>query len=136
MYLRLAPNLLYFLPDLTALYALRRVPNFFEIHPWILKRQPSMLSPNFKCISILLWNKIFLFLFQVARVSSNAQYVGSWLINVEEVEIVPLINIIGINANIADSKNAWKVEWDLKVRLKFVLFLINAWLPNQTKNNE
>jgi hypothetical protein len=28
------PNLLHFLPDLDALYALRRAPNFYEIHPW------------------------------------------------------------------------------------------------------
>jgi hypothetical protein len=34
MYLRLTPNLLYFLPDFDALYALFRAPNFYEIHPW------------------------------------------------------------------------------------------------------
>jgi hypothetical protein len=33
MHLRLALNLLHFLQDLSALYALRRTPNFFEIHP-------------------------------------------------------------------------------------------------------
>jgi hypothetical protein len=33
MYLRLTPNLLHFLPDLDALYALRPTPNFYEIHP-------------------------------------------------------------------------------------------------------
>jgi hypothetical protein len=37
MYMRLSPNLLHFLPDLGALYALRRSPNFYEIHPWSLK---------------------------------------------------------------------------------------------------
>jgi hypothetical protein len=36
MYLRLTPNLLDFLPELGALYALRRAPNFYEIHPWLL----------------------------------------------------------------------------------------------------
>jgi hypothetical protein len=34
MYLRITPNLFHFLPDLGALYALRHVPNFYEIHPW------------------------------------------------------------------------------------------------------
>jgi hypothetical protein len=33
MYLRLTPNLLHFLSDLDALYALRCTPNFYEIHP-------------------------------------------------------------------------------------------------------
>jgi hypothetical protein len=33
MYLRLTPNLLHFLPDLDALYALCHTPNFYEIHP-------------------------------------------------------------------------------------------------------
>jgi hypothetical protein len=37
MYLRLTPNLLYFLPDLDALYALRRVPKLYEIHPWTVE---------------------------------------------------------------------------------------------------
>jgi hypothetical protein len=34
MHLRLIPNLLHFLPDLDALYALCCAPNFYEIHPW------------------------------------------------------------------------------------------------------
>jgi hypothetical protein len=33
MHLRLALNLLHFLPDLGGLYTLRHVPNFYEIHP-------------------------------------------------------------------------------------------------------
>jgi hypothetical protein len=33
MNLRLALNLWHFLQDKGALYALRRVPNFYEIHP-------------------------------------------------------------------------------------------------------
>jgi hypothetical protein len=33
MHLRLAVNLQHFLPDLSALYALRFLPNFYEIHP-------------------------------------------------------------------------------------------------------
>ncbi len=37
MYLRLTPNLFHFLLDLGALYALRRGPNFYEIHPWSLQ---------------------------------------------------------------------------------------------------
>jgi hypothetical protein len=32
MYLRLTPNLMPFVPDLGALYALRHAPNFYEIH--------------------------------------------------------------------------------------------------------
>jgi hypothetical protein len=35
MYLRLTPNLLHFLPDLGAFYALRRAPDFYKIHPWL-----------------------------------------------------------------------------------------------------
>ena len=38
MYLRIMPNLLHFLPDLDANYALRHVPNFFENHPWYVKQ--------------------------------------------------------------------------------------------------
>jgi hypothetical protein len=47
MYLRLTPNLLHFPPDLDALYALRRAPNFYEIHPRADKK-PVKLSvfPN------------------------------------------------------------------------------------------
>jgi hypothetical protein len=37
MYLCLTPNLLYFLPNLGELYALRRTPNFYEIHPRLEK---------------------------------------------------------------------------------------------------
>jgi hypothetical protein len=33
MHLRLALNLLHFLPALDVLYALRRAPNLYEIHP-------------------------------------------------------------------------------------------------------
>jgi hypothetical protein len=33
MHLGLALNLLYFLPDLGALYALGRAPNFYDVHP-------------------------------------------------------------------------------------------------------
>jgi hypothetical protein len=33
MHLSLALNLLHFFPDLSALYALRHTPNFYEIHP-------------------------------------------------------------------------------------------------------
>jgi hypothetical protein len=33
MYLRLAFNLLHFLSDFGALYALHSAPNFYEIHP-------------------------------------------------------------------------------------------------------
>jgi hypothetical protein len=36
MYLRLIPNLLHFLPDLDAFYALRHALNFYEIHPGYL----------------------------------------------------------------------------------------------------
>jgi hypothetical protein len=46
MYLRLTPNLLHFLPDLDAIYALRRAPNFYEIHPleggWWFKYKPNL----------------------------------------------------------------------------------------------
>ena len=42
MYLRLALNLLHFNLLLGALYALRRAPNFNEIHPRVALRRPSI----------------------------------------------------------------------------------------------
>jgi hypothetical protein len=36
MQLRLLLNLLHFLSNLGALYALRRAPNFYEIHPLLM----------------------------------------------------------------------------------------------------
>jgi hypothetical protein len=50
MYLRLAPNLLHVLPDLGAPFALRHMPNLYEIHPW----SPKMVflsSPIFTFIN-------------------------------------------------------------------------------------
>jgi hypothetical protein len=38
MCLRFMPNLLHFLPDLAALYALHRAPNFYEIHPSLVAK--------------------------------------------------------------------------------------------------
>ena len=36
MHLRHVLNLVYFLSDLGALYALHHAPNFYEIHPWCM----------------------------------------------------------------------------------------------------
>jgi hypothetical protein len=46
MYLRLAPTLKHFLPDLGSLYALRPTPNFYEIHPWSKHMTNLLLSIN------------------------------------------------------------------------------------------
>jgi hypothetical protein len=46
MYLGLTPNLLYFLPDLSALYTLRLAPNFYEIHPWACPFNKNLSSKS------------------------------------------------------------------------------------------
>jgi hypothetical protein len=48
MCLHLTPNVLYFLPDLSALYALRRAPNLYEIHPVTFEE----IVPNLRCLEI------------------------------------------------------------------------------------
>jgi hypothetical protein len=42
MYLRFTPNLLHFLPDFGALYALRRALNFYEIHHRLLQENGDL----------------------------------------------------------------------------------------------
>jgi hypothetical protein len=47
IHLHLELNLLHFLPDKGALYALRRAPNFHEIHPSLTPQLP--LPEKFPC---------------------------------------------------------------------------------------
>jgi hypothetical protein len=46
MHLRLALNLMHLLQDLGALYALRRTPNFYEIHPRTIIGSPNIQYPD------------------------------------------------------------------------------------------
>jgi hypothetical protein len=85
MYLRLTPNLLHFLPDLGALYALCRALNFHESHPKFKKDRFSTKSISFKNESFVVGH-FFHFRAHLQRYNTKAFFDGDLPKHPDEAE--------------------------------------------------